>query len=202
MLDGLIGNVPSTDKKTLRHHAVILPHVEILKVSKRQQHCLKRRGVNMDALNVVNIAVRSSITPATKGRDKGTYVDERFSGGVLLTHDEMLASLEEKKDTKVNKQQAKLKRAEKRCRAKLDKANTKMKLAAKKALDREERIREKVKATEEKELKTAELHRLKERKAHASAERNREKRELQLMRQHDKTLTKKRRMSVVAWVDL
>ncbi|GMF37345.1 unnamed protein product [Phytophthora fragariaefolia] len=36
MLDGPISNVPSTDKKTLRHHAMILPHVEILKVSKRQ----------------------------------------------------------------------------------------------------------------------------------------------------------------------
>ncbi|GMF37346.1 unnamed protein product [Phytophthora fragariaefolia] len=74
----------------------------------------------MDALNVVNIAVRSSITPATMGRDKGTYVDERFSGGVLLTHDEMLTSLEKKKAAKVNKQQAKLKRAEERCPASED----------------------------------------------------------------------------------
>ncbi|GMF45767.1 unnamed protein product [Phytophthora fragariaefolia] len=146
---------------------------------------------------IFTIQRASEIKPST---DKKT---QRHSRGMLLPHNEMLANLEKKKAAKANKQQAKLKRAEERGRAKIDKANAKMKLAAKKALDREEGIREKVKATEEKALKTAERHRLKEKKkAHASAELNREKRELQLMRQHDNTLTKTRRTGVVAWVDL
>ncbi|GMF50595.1 unnamed protein product [Phytophthora fragariaefolia] len=81
MLDGLIGNVPSTDKKTLRHHAVILPHVEILKVSKRQQHCLKRRGINMDALNVVNIAVRPSVVAGSARATEGAGACVRATTG-------------------------------------------------------------------------------------------------------------------------
>ncbi|KAF1790686.1 hypothetical protein GQ600_27478 [Phytophthora cactorum] len=99
---GLIGNKPTTTKKSLRHHATVVPHVEALQVSERQQRGLKRQGLDIDALNVVNIAVIYR-APSTKKRSTGTYVDELFSVGVLLTHDKMLVSLEREKTPRLTR---------------------------------------------------------------------------------------------------
>ncbi|KAE9309782.1 hypothetical protein PR003_g20432 [Phytophthora rubi] len=122
MLDGLIGNAPPTNEKSLRHHDVVIPHVELLDISKRQRRMLDRQGLNIDALNVVNIAVRNSVTPSTKKRSRGTYVDGKFSGGVLLTHEEMLDALHRKKKAKLDKEQAKMERALAKERAKVEKS--------------------------------------------------------------------------------
>ncbi|KAG6951614.1 hypothetical protein JG688_00013659, partial [Phytophthora aleatoria] len=129
---GLIGNKPTTTKKSLRHHATVVPHVEALQVSESQQRGLKRQGLDIDALNVVNIAVIYS-APSTKKRSKGTYVGEQFSVGVLLTHDKMLVSLEREKNAKADKVRAKKERAEEKARAKAEKAKAKEELAKKKS---------------------------------------------------------------------
>ncbi|KAE9163488.1 hypothetical protein PF004_g30127 [Phytophthora fragariae] len=122
MLDGLIGNAPPTNEKSLRHHDVVIPHVELLGISKRQRRMMDRQGLNIDALNVVNIAVRNSVTPSTKKRSRGTYVDGKFSGGVLHTHEEMLDALHRKKKAKLDKEQAKMQRALAKERAKVKKS--------------------------------------------------------------------------------
>ncbi|KAG6615853.1 DNA binding protein [Phytophthora cinnamomi] len=88
----------------------------------RQRRYPDRRDPNIDALNVVNIALRSSVTPTTKKRMSGTYVDENLSGGVLLTHEEMLEALHRKKKAKEDKEQAKAERALAKERAKVEKA--------------------------------------------------------------------------------
>ncbi|KAE8878105.1 hypothetical protein PF003_g37852 [Phytophthora fragariae] len=193
MLGGLVGNKPCIKKQSLLHHAVAVPHVEAVRVSERQQRDLERKGLNLDALNldalnVVNIAVRSSATPKTKGRMKGTYVDEKFSGGVLLTHAEMLAALERKKTTKADKERAKKRKAEEKACAIVEKERAKNALAQRKALEKAERDHSKAKQAEA--------------KAHAKADREREKEERRLMRLQDKKPRKKRKTGIVAWVDV
>ncbi|KAE8885828.1 hypothetical protein PF008_g381 [Phytophthora fragariae] len=188
MLGGLVGNKPCIKKQSLLHHAVAVPHVEAVRVSERQQRDLERKGLNLDALNVVNIAVRSSATPKTKGRMKGTYVDEKFSGGVLLTHAEMLAALERKKTTKADKERAKKRKAEEKACAIVEKERAKNALARRKALEKAERDHSKAKQAEA--------------KAHAKADREREKEERRLMRLQDKKPRKKRKTGIVAWVDV
>ncbi|KAG2935047.1 hypothetical protein PC119_g328 [Phytophthora cactorum] len=105
MLSGSIGNKPTTTKKSLRHHATVVPHVEALQVSERQQRGLKRQGLDIDALNVVNIAVIYR-APSTKKRSTGTFVGEG-------------------KNAKADKVRAKNERAEEKARAKAEKAKAK-----------------------------------------------------------------------------
>ncbi|KAE8989650.1 hypothetical protein PR001_g21717 [Phytophthora rubi] len=185
MLAGLVGNKPCIKKQSLLHHAVVVPHVEAVRVSERQQRDLERKRLNLDALNVVNIAVRSSATPKTKGRMKGTYVDEKFSGGVLLTHAEMLAALERKKTAKADKERAKKRKAEEKACAIVEKERAKNALARRKALEKAERDHSKAKQAEA--------------KAHAKADREEERR---LMRLQDKKPRKKRKTGIIAWVDV
>ncbi|KAE9270003.1 hypothetical protein PR003_g30975 [Phytophthora rubi] len=83
--------------------------------------------------------VALSVTPASKKRSGGTYVDEQFSGGVLLTHTEMLDSLHGKKRAKLEKEQAKAERALAKERAKvarLQQAEEKQRMKAKQAQER------------------------------------------------------------------
>ncbi|KAE8992659.1 hypothetical protein PR002_g20469 [Phytophthora rubi] len=188
MLAGLVGNKPCIEKQSLRHHAVVVPHVEALRVSERQQRDLERKGLNLDALNGVNIVVRSSATPKTKSRLKGTYVDENFSGGVLLTHAEMLAGLERKKTVKADKECAKKRDAEEKACAIVEKERVKNALARKKPPEKAERDNSKAIQAEA--------------KAHAKADREREKEERRLMRLQDKKPHKKRKTGIIAWVDV
>ncbi|KAE8895107.1 hypothetical protein PF005_g1357 [Phytophthora fragariae] len=159
MLGGFVGNSPPTGKASRRHHSVVVPQVELLDVTDRQRRQLGCRGLNVDALNVANIAVRTSVTPASKKRSGGTYVDEQFLGGVLLTHTEMLDALLGKKRANLDKEQAKAERALAKERAKvarLEQAEEKQRMKAKQAQERlrlkEQRDRERDQAKAQRAL--------------------------------------------------
>lgn len=61
MLGGLVGNSSSTGKASLRLDSVLVPQVELLDVTDRQRRQLGRRGLNLDVLNVSNIAARMNV---------------------------------------------------------------------------------------------------------------------------------------------
>lgn len=96
MLSAIVGNKPSTQSTNLRHHAVVVPHHDTMQVTERQQRVLKRLGLDIDALRVVNLTVQHTFKPRPQKRVRGSYVDESFSGGVLLTHSEMLEEMSRK----------------------------------------------------------------------------------------------------------
>ncbi|KAF4035618.1 hypothetical protein GN244_ATG12282 [Phytophthora infestans] len=104
MLSALIGNTPHVNKRKLPHHAAVVPHVRTLQLSERQRKRLERQGLDLDALELVNLVARETYTPQQSKRKRGAFVDERHSGGVLLTHGQMLEALKKKDNERVAKE--------------------------------------------------------------------------------------------------
>ncbi|KAF4035643.1 hypothetical protein GN244_ATG12309 [Phytophthora infestans] len=78
MLEGLIENKPATTKSSLRHHNVVVPHMDALQISEHQRRYLERHDLDVDALDVVNIAARSAVIPVTKMSVKGPMPTRTF----------------------------------------------------------------------------------------------------------------------------
>jgi len=89
MMSGIIGQAPSTTSSRVRHHAVLAPLFDGDVICERVQLQLKRRRLSLDTLNVAKISLRMLIEPMAQPRSKGNFVDEKVSGGKLLTYADM-----------------------------------------------------------------------------------------------------------------
>lgn len=105
MMKPIASKQPSEMDQDLRHHAAVLAHVKGLEVSSRQRRILQQLDLNVDTLNVVNLAAKSMVKPRETKRVTGTFLDENFSGGRLLTLEGMKAEAARKKADKIAKQQ-------------------------------------------------------------------------------------------------
>lgn len=92
----------------MRHHDIVIEHVRLVDINERQRRILKERNLDVDALNLINLAVHQSRVPKQKKCTPGEYVDERFSEAVLFTHATMLKTLQDREDLKQYKALAKI----------------------------------------------------------------------------------------------
>lgn len=102
-MKGIIGSKPAVSSDTMPHVAVILGQVasplgQQLQVAERHKRFPRERNLNVDALNVVNLLSASTVAPVPQKREKGEWLDETFSGGVLLIYEMMLAAVKAKED--------------------------------------------------------------------------------------------------------
>jgi hypothetical protein len=102
MLQKMGGNKPCTTAISLRHHAVVVPQYDGEEVDVRTLAAVKRRKLDLDALNVVNLSMKRLLVPKSQQRPPGHFVDENVSGGKLLSYDDMMA----KKQAKLAAEQA------------------------------------------------------------------------------------------------
>lgn len=108
MMKGIIGNAPDVSRDSLPHLSLILgqivPPPSLLNVSERQKRVLRELNLDVDALNVVNLLRTSAVAPIPQKRKRGEWVDENYSGGVLLSYDMMVAAVKAKADAKAQKE--------------------------------------------------------------------------------------------------
>lgn len=81
VLSKLVGNKPPTNRASFRQHAVVLAQSDGAKLRERQQSFRKR--LDIDALNVVNLAVKALVAPRAQKRDPAS--DETRVKGVRET---------------------------------------------------------------------------------------------------------------------
>ncbi|KAG6942550.1 hypothetical protein JG687_00019000 [Phytophthora cactorum] len=96
-----VGNVfiisIATTTSLVRHHAVLEPMFEEEVVSARVQAALKRRRLSLDTLHVVKLSLKMLIEPTMKAHPKGDFIDEKISGGKLISYAEMKVEIDAKK---------------------------------------------------------------------------------------------------------
>ncbi|KAE9329540.1 hypothetical protein PF008_g15920 [Phytophthora fragariae] len=107
MLNKMVGGKPAANPVTLRYHSMMVPHFEGRAVDARTQAALKRRKLDLDTLNVVHLSLKMRLEPQPQHRPKGDFMDEKVSGGKLLSYDEMLDEQRAKDEAKRAKQDAK-----------------------------------------------------------------------------------------------
>jgi hypothetical protein len=69
---------------------------------------LERRGLDIDALSVVHLTLNRMVKPSSRKKAKGSFVDESFSGGVLMTEESMMEAIRAKAERKKSEEQLKV----------------------------------------------------------------------------------------------
>ncbi|KAE9073477.1 hypothetical protein PF010_g25056 [Phytophthora fragariae] len=108
MLNKMVGNKPAPNTVTLHYHSMMIPHFDGHVIDTRTQATLKRRKLNLDTLNVVNLSLKMLLAPRPQPRPKGAFVDEKVSGAKLLGYAEMLQEQQAKAKAKRTKEAVKL----------------------------------------------------------------------------------------------
>ncbi|KAE9212230.1 hypothetical protein PF002_g18312 [Phytophthora fragariae] len=104
----MVGNKPAPNTVTLRYHSMMIPHFDGHVIDTRTQATLKRRKLNLDTLNVVNLPLKMLLAPRPQSRPKGAFVDEKVSGAKLLGYAEMLQEQQTNAKAKRTKEAVKL----------------------------------------------------------------------------------------------
>ncbi|KAE8891606.1 hypothetical protein PF005_g24705 [Phytophthora fragariae] len=113
MLQKMVGGAKgacanSRSSKTLaRHHTVLAPHFNGQIVSDRVQSAMKRRGLQLDTLQVASLSLKMLLEPAVKPRPKCTFIGSDVSGGKLLTLEKMQRAVKMKEAAAEAKAKAK-----------------------------------------------------------------------------------------------
>ncbi|KAE8910077.1 hypothetical protein PF005_g8032 [Phytophthora fragariae] len=100
MLNKMVGGKPAANPVTLRYHSMMVPRFDGRAVDARTQAALKRRKLDLDTLNVVHLSLKMLLEPQPQQRPKGDFMDEKVSGGKLLSYDEMLDEQRAKDEAK------------------------------------------------------------------------------------------------------
>ncbi|EEY59368.1 uncharacterized protein PITG_11382 [Phytophthora infestans T30-4] len=92
--------IDSNGFDSLPHLSVILGHVvpplKEIAFTERQKRILRERSLNLDALNVVNLLLRSVVAPVSQILKRGEWVNENVFGGKLLNYEMMFTAVETK----------------------------------------------------------------------------------------------------------